>query len=71
MADYFTYTYSSRMGRIVRGAPLCCSRCNREIEPGVAVVSISAARHRKIYHQACYESLYIETDDKKRSKKIG
>ncbi|MCL2359700.1 hypothetical protein [Candidatus Bathycorpusculum sp.] len=70
MANHFNYTYTSRAGRITRGASLCCSKCNQEIEPGVPVVSIgSARRHRKIYHQACYESLYIETkDDTKETK---
>jgi len=74
MVNHFNYTYASRAGRMTRGAPLCCSKCNQEVEPGVAVVSIgSARRHRKIYHHACYESLYIETkaDKKRSSKKIS
>ncbi|MDR0493442.1 MAG: hypothetical protein LBH74_07390 [Nitrososphaerota archaeon] len=66
MANHFNYTYTSRADRMTRGASLCCSKCNKEIEQGTPVVSINSHRHRRLYHQACYESLYIETKDDKK-----
>lgn len=69
MANHFNYTYTSRAGRMTRGASLCCSKCGQEIEPNTAVVSINSPMHRRIYHHACYESLYIETKDEKKKQK--
>jgi hypothetical protein len=59
LVNYFTYTYTSRAGRMARGI-LWCSKCGKEIKVNTSVVSVRMHWQQKIYHQECYEIGYID-----------
>jgi len=60
----YTYTKSVDRQRLGRGAPTACNKCQNPLAVGDPVVSKPthgvSRNHRKIYHQQCYEKLYID-----------
>ncbi|MDR0493600.1 MAG: hypothetical protein LBH74_08210 [Nitrososphaerota archaeon] len=60
LVNYFTYTYTSRAGRMARGISLWCSKCGKEIKVNTPAVSVRMRWQQKIYHQECYEICYID-----------
>ena len=64
MPHYYTYSLSVDRQRLGRGAPRHCSKCQDPLAVGDPVVSKPthgiSRNHRRIYHQQCYENLYID-----------